>query len=113
MLSMSARVKRVWLAEFRVDFRCGHDGLLAEAYACELTPFEGDALIFVGRDRRRIKVLYADSNGLWVCYKVFSRGTSKTLFSFIADRNCREISLAELSLLLDGADYTVHRMQSH
>ena len=108
MLTLTSKVRRVWLARFKVDFRCGHDGLLAAAYQAKLQPYRGDALLFIGRDKRRIKVLYADDNGLWVSYKRFNKGGLKYAFKFISDPAYKRISTAELSLLLDGAKYTVH-----
>ena len=57
MLSTLNR-QRVWLAQHRVDFRKQHDGLLAEAYKMSLDPFLGDVIIFIGRNRRRIKLLW-------------------------------------------------------
>jgi len=109
MLTLASKVKRVWLARFKVDFRCGHDGLLSEAYKARLQPFRGDALVFIGRDKRRIKILYADDNGLWVSYKRFNQGGLKYAFRFIVDADYKKISTSELALLLDGASYTVHK----
>jgi hypothetical protein len=109
VLTAASKIKRVWLARFKVDFRCGHDGLLGESYKANLQPFRGDALVFVGRDRRRIKVLYADENGLWVSYKRFNKGGLKYALKFISDPDYKKITVAELSLLLDGAAYTVHQ----
>jgi transposase len=108
MLTVGVRVRRVWLARHKVDFRRGHDGLLAESYRVGLQPFAGDVVVFIGRDKRRIKVLYADSNGLWVSYKRFNRGTLKYKFRFIDEPGGGTITISELSLLLDGARYTLH-----
>jgi hypothetical protein len=94
-----------------VDFRCGHDGLLGEAYKANFQPFAGDALVFIGRDRRRIKVLYADENGLWVSYKRFNKGALKYSLRFITDPTYKKISISELSLLLGGASYTIHKIK--
>ena len=108
MIATSA-VRRIWLARYKVDFRKGHDGLLGEAYRVGLDPFLGDCLVFVGRDRRRFKVLFVDTNGLWVAYKRFHKGALKGRFEFLTDPRCSEITTADLSMLLEGAAYTVHK----
>ena len=69
---VSARVRRIFLVEHRVDFRKGHSGLLAEAFRLGRDPFGGDQLIFVGKNRRALKVLYADAGGLGVSYNQLS-----------------------------------------
>ncbi len=61
-----AKLRFIHLAMHRVDFRRSHDGLLAEAYKMGLDPFAGDVVLFIGRCRRRMKLLFADNTGLWV-----------------------------------------------
>ena len=104
---ISQCVKQVYIAQHKVDFRKGHQGLLAEAYNLGLRPLEGDAVIFISRDRSRIKVLFNDDNGLWIAYKLFYKGTHKTKFRFLDQPGCKQILRSELNLLLDGARYTV------
>lgn len=94
--------RRVLVAEYRVDLRKSHDGLLAEARRHGLCPWQGDVIVFAGRCRRKIKVLYADSTGLWVSYKKFSGGSMKTKLKFLDEPNVNEISTAELAMLLEG-----------
>lgn len=98
---------RIWLARHRVDFRKQHDGLLAEAYRMNLDPFSGDVIIFVGRARRRIKVLYADGTGLWVSAKKFTIEAMKTKLTFLVDPSCQSITHAELAMLMEGSSYTL------
>lgn len=105
---VTLNIRRIMLARYKVDFRKGHDGLLAEAYKLGLKPMAGDVVIFLGRDKRRLKVLYADSNGLWVSYKRFNGESMKSSFKFLADAAASRITTAELTLLLDGAHYEIH-----
>jgi transposase len=100
---------RIWLAQHRVDFRKQHGGLLAEAYKMGLDPFAGDVIIFVGRSRRMLKVLYSDPTGLVVTAKLFTLETMKTRFKFISEPLAKDITLAELSLLLEGSRYTIDK----
>jgi hypothetical protein len=98
---------RIWLARHRVDFRRWHDGLLAEAYKMNLDPFAGDLIIFIGRHRRRIKVLYADPTGLWVSAKRFTLEAMKTKLDFLLEPACDSITEAELAMLIEGSSYTI------
>jgi len=108
MISAS-RVRRVWLVEHRVDFRRYHDGLVAEAFKLGKDPFMGDLLIFVGRGKSRLKLLYADPTGLWVAVKKFTLEAMKTKLRFVSDPACTEISEAELAFVLEGTAYTVNK----
>lgn len=106
MISAQRR-QRIWLAKHRVDFRRQHDGLLAEAYKMGLDPFAGDWVIFVGRSRRSIKLLYADATGVWVSTKKFTMEAMKTKFKFIVEPSCQSITAAELAMLIEGSAYTI------
>jgi transposase len=103
------RRQRIWLAQHRVDFRKQHGGLLAEAYKMGLDPFSGDVIIFVGRTRRMLKVLYADPTGLFVTAKLFTLEAMKTKFKFISEPLAQDITAAELSLLMEGSRYTIEK----
>lgn len=108
-MMLPLRPQRIWLAQHRVDFRKQHGGLLAEAYKMGLDPFSGDVIIFVGRTRRMLKVLYADATGLFVTAKLFTLEAIKTKFNFIEDALAKDITAAELSLLLEGSRYVIEK----
>ena len=72
-----------------------------------LDPFRGDVVIFVGRNRRRLKLLYADPTGLWLSVKRFTVEAMKTSFAFVTDPSCRSITAAELAMLAEGSSYTL------
>jgi hypothetical protein len=108
-MNFSGRKNRIWLAQHRVDFRKQHQGLLAESYKMCLDPFKGDVVIFVGKNRRRIKVLYADGTGLLVTSKVFTLEAMKTQLQFLSEPLCKAITQAELEMLMEGAKYTVEK----
>jgi hypothetical protein len=97
------------LAEYHVDFRNWHQGLLNEAYVLGLNPWDGDIIVFPSRDRKKVKVLSADRTGLWVSYKKFAAQTMKTTLRFLSDRSVCEITESELAMLLDGSRYVVER----
>jgi transposase len=104
---LAQRRSRIWLANHRVDFRKQHSGLLAEAYKMNLDPFVGDVVIFIGRSKRMVKVLYADATGIWVSAKKFTMEAMKTKFKFAHDPNCQIITQAELAMLTEGSAYTL------
>jgi hypothetical protein len=105
----SFKNQKIWLIRHRVDFRRAHNGLLAEAYKMNLNPFVGDVLIFIGKNRRRIKVLHADDTGLWVSAKIFTMEAMKSKFKFLLEPHCEEITQAELAMLMEGSRYTVEK----
>ena len=108
MMSIQRR-PRIWLARHRVDFRRQHNGLLAESYKMGLDPFKGDVVIFIGRHRRRIKVLYADQTGLWISAKLFTLEAMKTNFQFLTEPSCASITHAELAMVMEGSRYTLEK----
>lgn len=104
-----ARIRFIHVAMHKVDFRKSHDGLLAECYRMELDPFAGDVVLFVGRCRRRMKLLFADDSGLWLAFKRFSAESMKTKFRFLSDPQVTQISAAELQLFFEGVAYTIEK----
>jgi hypothetical protein len=108
-MTLLGRKQRIWLARHRVDFRKAHTGLLAEAYKMCLDPFAGDVVIFIGRNRRRIKILHADTTGLWISAKLFTLEAMKTRFKFLTEPSCSVISHGELALLMEGSRYTIEK----
>jgi hypothetical protein len=106
---LPVRVRRVLLAEHRVDFRKHHDGLLAEAYRIGAQPYDGDCVVFVKKDRTQLRALVGDSYGLYLVSRRFEGGRLRMLLKF-ADPPCaRTVTTGELSLLLEGSSFTVHK----
>jgi hypothetical protein len=83
--------------------------LIAEAFKLGKDPYMGDLLIFVGRGKSRLKLLYADATGLWLSTKIFTVEAMKTKLRFLSDPACTEITDAELALVLEGSAYTITR----
>jgi hypothetical protein len=52
---LPVKVQRVFLAQHRVDFRKGPDGLLGEAYRLGADPYRGDCVLFVKRDQTQVR----------------------------------------------------------
>jgi hypothetical protein len=54
---LSVKVRRVFLARHRVDFRKRFDGLLAEAFQLGADPYDGDCVLFVKRDHTQLRAI--------------------------------------------------------
>ena len=102
-------VRRVLFAEHRVDFRKQFDGLLAEAYRIGAQPYDGDCVVFIKKDRTQIRALVGDRFGLYLVYRRFEGGRLRALLELAEQPNARTISTGELSLLLEGSSFTVHK----
>jgi hypothetical protein len=102
-------IRRVFLARHRVDFRMGADGLIGEAYRLGADPYSGDCILFVKRDQRQLRALVGDAIGVYVVMRRFEGARVRLLQSFSDRPMGAAISTGELSLLLEGARYTVHK----
>lgn len=94
---------RIFLAAGPTDMRRGFDGL-SEMVRSRLgqEALSGHWFLFCNRRRTRIKVLYFDGTGLWICSKRLGRGT----YSW-PDADAGPVitlSAEELSMLVGGID---------
>ena len=106
---LSVKVRRVFLARHRVDFRKRFDGLLAEAFQLGADPYDGDCVLFVKRDHTQLRAVVGDGVGLYLICRRFEGGRLRNLAAFAPQPSSTEISTAEPSLLLEGASFTVHQ----
>ena len=106
---LSVKVRRVFLARHRVDFRKRYDGLLAEAFQLGADPYDGDCVLFVKGDHTQLRAIVGDGVGVYLICRRFEGGRLRNLAAFAQERCAAEISTAELSLLFEGASFTVHQ----
>ena len=99
----AAGIRDVYVAQHAIDFRKGADGLIAECYAMELDPYQGDCVVFVHRSRRAVKVIGGNGMGVWVLLRRFEGGALKAMFPFLEDPAFVSATQGELSLFLEGA----------
>ncbi len=94
----------IWFYPKPVDFRKQIDGLVIFiSDHLEINPTCGQLIIFRNRSANKIKLLWYDSNGFWLCYKRFEKGKLK----FPSNQGeVMELSRAQLSWLLSGLDFT-------
>jgi transposase len=103
MINLGAAT-RIFLATGPTDMRKGFDGLAdLVRHQLESNPLDGHLYIFCNQRRNRLKVLYWDGSGLWICNKRLEKGC----YSWPALAEARtKIMLGheELSLLIGGIE---------
>lgn len=94
---------RIYLAAGATDLRKSFDGLSdLVTQRFQQDPLSGHLFLFVNRRRNRLKVLYSDGTGVWVCAKRLGRGAFAWPRS--SEPGALRILAAELTLLLSGID---------
>lgn len=101
----SSRRLRVFAYGRPVDMRRGFDGLHAlVTNALKREVLDGELFLFVGRTRRRAKVLFWDGTGLVVYAKRLEKGRFTAPWVVAGDgAEPLELTVAELALFLEGS----------
>ena len=111
MISLGSAT-RIFLAAGPTDMRKGFDGLADRVRHClESDPLDGHLYLFCNKRRNRLKVLYFDGTGLWICNKRLEGGK----FSWpTLQEAAAKVSLdpGEVSLLLAGIEMERTRMKN-
>jgi transposase len=95
---------RIYLAPGATDMRKGFEGLyglVRDHLLCD--PLSGHVFLFSNAQRNRLKILFSDSSGLWVCAKRLEKGR----FHWPVASDAQEkvvLSQEEFALLLGGID---------
>jgi transposase len=93
---------KVYLACGVTDMRKSYDGLYSMVVgSLGSDPLSGHLFVFCNRRRDRIKILFWDGGGLWVCAKRLEKGTFH--WPEAAEPSV-ELTQAQLNLLLGGID---------
>lgn len=93
----------IWLYPMPIDFRKQTDGLvMLIADHLQLNPTSGQIFIFRNRHANKIKILYWERNGFWLCYKRLEQGRLK--FPQIND-TAMSLTSEQFSWLLSGLDF--------
>jgi transposase len=95
---------RIYLAAGATDMRQGFEGLYGLVRErLQLDPLSGHLFLFTNAQRNRLKVLFWDGSGLWVCAKRLEKGR----FGWPkgeAGQSKVVLSHEELALLVGGID---------
>ncbi len=95
---------RIYLAVGSTDMRKGANGLyglVRDQLLCD--PLSGYLFLFSNAQRNRLKVIYWDGTGLWVCAKTLQKGRYRWP---VASEGQTKVTLTqeELVMLLGGID---------
>lgn len=95
---------RIYLAAGATDMRKGFEGLhglVRDRLSCD--PLSGHVFLFANAQRNRVKLLFWDGSGLWVCAKRLEKGRFRWPE---ADATESKVVLGheELTMLLSGID---------
>ena len=94
----------IWFYQQPIDFRKQIDGLvllIADQLQCD--PVSGQLFLFRNRLSNKVKLLWWDRNGFWLCYKRLEKGRLR--FPAIVDQRL-ELTREQLGWLLSGLDFT-------
>lgn len=106
MLMLPPNVK-IYLAVGATDMRKSFDGLSAATRdVIGLDPLSGHLFCFTNRSRNRLKVMFWESSGFWVCSKRLERGTFAWPTKADGAEGRVEMSRECFTLLLGGLDVT-------
>jgi transposase len=100
---------RIYLAAGATDMRKsfeGLHGLVRDRLSCD--PLSGHVFLFSNAQRNRLKLLFWDGSGLWVCAKRLEKGRFRWPAAIGEDTKI-VLSPEELTLLLGGIDLTETR----
>src|SRR5881275_2370831 len=93
---------RIYLAAGTTDMRKGFEGLyglVRDRLQCE--PLSGHIFVFCNAQHNRLKLLFWDGSGLWVCAKRLEKGRFRWPQGSGASRTLRS---EELTALLSGLE---------
>ena len=94
---------KIYLVPGPTDMRKGFDGLYGLVQEkVNIDPLTGHLFLFCNKPRTRLKVLYWDGSGLWVCSKRLEKG--RFGWPAQATEKSMTISAEELTLLVGGID---------
>jgi transposase len=103
MLGMGAAT-RIFVATGNTDMRLGFNGLYALVVGkLQQNPRSGHLFLFANSRRDRMKILFFDSNSLWVCARRMEKG--RLHWPVSADGRV-QLSGEEFALLIGGIDLT-------
>lgn len=94
---------RIYLATGATDLRKGFEGLSdLVKHQFKEDPLSGHLFIFANRKRNRVKLLYGDTTGRWLCVKALYQGCYA--WPQAEGAAARRILAEELTLLLSGLE---------
>jgi len=103
---------KIYLCAGATDMRKGFDGLYALVRdRLELEPLSGHVFLFSNAQRNRLKLIFWDGSGLWVCAKRLERGCYRWPAAG-AGQTKIVLSHEEIALLVGGIDLAGSRRRA-
>jgi transposase len=103
---------RIFLAAGATDLRKSFEGLSdLVRHRFREDPLSGHLFVFANRHRTRLKLLYWDGSGLWVCAKRLEQGCFSWPRTTTEETGALRIVAEELTLLLSGIDLDKTRVR--
>ena len=102
---LNLNIKNIYLCNELVDMRKSFDTLSSYvSYNLEKDPHSGDAFIFIGKRRNRLKILIWEKSGFWLCSKKLEVGSYsvRLIESLKNGKRSSILSRSEYYNLLDG-----------
>ena len=94
---------RIYLASGATDLRRSFEGLGdLVTHQFKQDPWSGNLFVFTNRRKNRLKLLYFDGTGVWVCAKRLGQGCFA--WPDTTEPGALRIAAEELTLLLTGLD---------
>jgi transposase len=98
----------IWLYPQPIDFRKQIDGLvMLIADHLQLNPTSGQIFLFRSRRANKIKILWWERNGFWLCYKRLEQGKLKFPKP---DDAAMQLTNDQFGWLLSGLDFVKHTL---
>jgi len=102
MLTIASDLK-IFVYTRPADMRKGIHGLAGLVRSeFDADPTDGSLFVFINRRRDRLKMLYFESGGFWLYYRVLESGTFESLHSDEGDVSSLRLDATQLSMLLAG-----------
>ena len=96
---------RIFLAPGATDMRKSFEGLSdLVRHQFKEDPLSGHLFVFANRRKTRLKVLYWDGSGTWICAKRLEKGCFSWPRADSTENGALRILAQELTLLLNGID---------
>lgn len=112
MFALSPATK-IFLAAGPTDLRLGFDGLAGLTRTVLASdPLSGFLFLFSNKHRNRLKILYFDGTGLWLCTKRLEKGRFAWPPASPEGPGRVQLSTEELALLLGGIDLAQTRRKA-
>ena len=94
----------IWLVVAPVDMRRGIDGLsMIVQQAFGHAPGSGAAFVFHNRSGNRIKVLFWDGTGVWLCQRRLHQG--RFIWPKATADSCLSVTMEQWQWLITGVDW--------